>query len=313
MGISNVNGAKSSAIPLYNLLAYNTLRQVPKGSLDTATRTQYATTVQWESFSVKADGSACRTSKMVRIEVSDDYPQNMGADKPKLVINAVKANYDIRKLIGGKTGEEALGPWEDAGPAQVKLYIKSVKIVDRTHGKIYALDLKGNWEELKGEHPVTAPDLTAGDFDLTGTARTYALPEAIWQNDPNDPRSADAEENKMEVSAIVEYGIDMSAVDKTAVKQYGLGFNPTVTHDPNLGIMDTYNKRVSWKAQTTGKGSEKKEWPAYHWDTVNDKPEGDRKEVAPYDPTLPYDAKNNKYYVILKKLAPISLESTLVY
>ena len=312
MAISGMNGSRSYAISAYNLLAYNMIGQTSNGTTE-PTRTQYATTTQWESFSVKADGSACRTSKMIRIEVSDDYPQNVGTFKPKLTINAVKAHYETRKLTAGKAGEDAIGMWKHGGPASVKLYIKSVKIVDRTHGKIYALDLKGNWEELKGEHPITAPDLTTANFDLSGAARTFNLPDAIWKDEAGDARSSDAEENKMEVSAIIEYGIDMSDIDKATVKQFSLGFNPAITYDPNTGVMDTYNKKVSWDAQTTGKGKDKKEWPAYHWDTVNNKPEGDRQLVAPYDPNLPYNPKTNKYYVNLKKLAPISLESTLSY
>jgi hypothetical protein len=105
----------------------------------------------------------------------------------------------------------------------------------------------------------------------------------------------------------------MSEIDKATVKQFSLGFNPAITYDPNTGVMDTYNKKVSWEEQTTGKGKDKKEWPAYHWDTLNNKPEADRQSVIPYDPTLPYNPKTNKYYVNLKKLAPISLESTLSY
>ncbi len=286
MGGTDTTAVKNPVVSLIDSILFKG-KKGEKGSSKPVSGPQYTTNVQWEGPLVRDDGSTFRTSKIVKIDVSDKVSPNTDPSyRPKIIIKANKVDYQVRSLINGATGDAALTPWKDGGQAPVKLYIKSVKLIDKSHGKIYGLDTSGRWVELKGDHPVTAPELSAGIFDLAGGQREFTLPEALLNSETGN--------GNMEVCAVVEYGIDTSTiVDLNAMKRYSVGSAQKLLFDPDEGIVTVYNNRVRW----TG----------YHADDLN------RVLVDPYDPTKPYDPNTNPYYVGLKRLAPINLEVTVKY
>jgi len=272
-------------------------KKVNNGIYDPVPTTQYANSEQWEGISVKTDGSAYQNSKTVNIAGAEKIFTNIDpSNKPKMVINAPGAvDYMKRSLITGQTGESAASGWASGGASPVKIYLKSVKIMDLINNKIYGLNSGGQFVELKGDQPTTAPDLTAANLYFAGGQREFTLPEAIWKSERGDGR--------MRVSAVVEYGADVSTVDKSAVKQYTVGINPALIWDPNEGINATYTSRVKWQDQW----SNGIHYFAHNWDDPNCSGQ------EPYDPTKPYDPNTNPYWASLKKLAPIPLNVSVVY
>jgi hypothetical protein len=261
-------------------------RKTHEGLYDKVATTPYLTPATWEGISIGVNGGANQSTKTVKAAGTEEaYVNPDPNDLPSITINAGDVSYMKRELVLGGIGEGALTAWHSggAGPANM-LFLKSVKLMDKVHGKIYGLDTSGQWVELTGTQPVTAPDLTAAHVYFDGGAQAYTLPEELWTGQNIDGR--------MNVSAIVEYGADTSKIPNNKVfKQYnGAG---TLVWDPAWTIAEVYANGVKWAG--------------YH----NTDP--DRTLVDSYDPTLPYDPDTNDYYASLKKLAPINLDVTLKY
>lgn len=263
-------------------------KKVSKGVLDKVETKSYTSSEQWEGIAIRTDGSAYQASKTVTITgAPKSFTVIDPNNKPKMVINApADVRYMTRSLIVGETGESALpANWNLGTVSPVKIYIKSVKIKDKINNKVYALDTTGQWKEIPTDLSEPAPDLTGANIAFAGGSQSFTLPEAVWQSERGDGR--------MDVDAIVEYGADVSKVDKSAVQRYSTGSSPIKVYDPNWGIMNIYNNSVKW--------------PGYNYSDPN------REEVDPYDPTLPHDPDTNPYYAGLKKLEPIPLNVQVTY
>jgi hypothetical protein len=258
-------------------------RKVKSGPVDKVIPGQQTRTALWDGISIDVAGGPYQTTNTITLDVNDRTYASMDPNyKPKIIIDASSVNYMKRGLISGAIGDAALTAWEDGGSAPVKLYIKSVKLIDRAHNnQIYGLDASGNWVPLTGDQPVPAPELL-----MNGT-REFTLPEALWQSTTGDGR--------INVYAVVEYGADVSSIpDKNALKKYTSGNNRVLVWDPDEGVMAVYNNRVWWEGH-------------------NDNDTNNKIYVDSYDPTQPYDPNSNIYYVGVRKLAPISLGTTLKY
>jgi hypothetical protein len=247
-------------------------------------------TAQWDGISVDMAGGPYQTTKTVRIDVNDkSYASTDPKYKPKITISAGNVNYQIRSLKTGPDaiGENALTTWQDGNTAPASVYIRSVKLIDNAHNQIFGLDESGSWIKLTGAQPATPPELSTTRYAVSGGSRDFTFPADMWKSLVSDGR--------VNVSVIVEYGVDLSKsnFDINALKKYTSGNNRVLVWDPNEGVMDVYNNRVRWDG--------------YHMDDNN------RIYVDPYDPTQPNDPNTNPYYVGLKELAPITVGSTLNY
>lgn len=260
-------------------------------SVDDETKSYTPASRTWKGgdLSVASAGGSRPNVFQFTIEGAPDTVKNINAGNwPRLVLNAPSTvNYKKRSLIVGNTGEAALPTeWEDGGASPLRLYIKSVKILDKINNKRYCLNAAGQIVELTGPQPETPPDLTGARMYFTGKEQEFKLPSVIWSNEIADRR--------IQLTAEVEYGADVSGVDPNALKRYSTGGDPRLIFDPNWGVMDVYNKSVRWAG--------------YHDD------DPDRILFDKYDPTQAHDpSKKNEYNAGLKNVQDFDVEASLVY
>jgi len=253
----------------------------------TAPAIQGVTSDMWEGISVGHTGGANQAAKTETVTGGEKSHIILDPDNPpKILISAGNVKYQKRDLIVGMTGESALTDWRNGKAApDDTIFLKSVKLYDKVHNRIYGLGLNGLWTDITTvDQPVTPPDLTAAHMYFTGGSQEFTLPGELLKSTESDGR--------MNISAIVEYGADTSKItDPLVFKQYNSA--EALVWDPEWSIADVYAKGVKWAG--------------YH-DT-----DPDRVLVDPYDPTLPNDPDTNPYYASLERLEPIPLDISLRY
>jgi len=235
----------------------------------------------WEGISVTEGSGATQVAHKTPVIETKEIRGYSGA--PKITIRGDSVKYMTRTITGG-VGNNAVSGWTPGSSVANALFIKSVKIVDKAHGKVYGLTSSGSFSELTGTQPATPPDLSSAGMFLNDSSMTFDLPQEMYVRD-----------GVLKYSIEVEYGCETSILETAALINYYA--DGALKFDPSEDVETVYQNRVKWVGHP------------------NDPTASDphRISVMSYNITQPYDEDTNAYYVGTKKLAPINLNVTAVY